>query len=170
MALPGNHNIWKQKESSPGGIEPPTFRLTAERADRLRHGDCAKKFVEKLHSWNVASSSNDWNISFLFFSPFVFQIRLYKSVIDTTKPSRNVIFVTVYQVAERPLCMRKSKPGFSIVLYFAFCPYLDAQTSDGQPYFKGSFEQSWLAFDQMSEEWPLPVVVALSWSETFNRV
>ena len=46
MALPGNHNIWKQKESSPGGIEPPTFRLTAERADRLRHGDCAKSGVE----------------------------------------------------------------------------------------------------------------------------
>ena len=25
--------------SSPGGLEPPTFRLTAERANRLRHGD-----------------------------------------------------------------------------------------------------------------------------------
>ena len=30
----------KQKEkTSPGGLEPPTFRLTAERANRLRHGD-----------------------------------------------------------------------------------------------------------------------------------
>ena len=29
----------KQTESSPGGLEPPTFRLTAERANRLRHGD-----------------------------------------------------------------------------------------------------------------------------------
>ena len=46
MALPDNYNIWKQKESSPGGIEPPTFRLTAERADRLRHGDCAKSGLE----------------------------------------------------------------------------------------------------------------------------
>ena len=27
------------KNSSPGGLEPPTFRLTAERANRLRHGD-----------------------------------------------------------------------------------------------------------------------------------
>ena len=30
---------WKGKKSSPpGGLEPPTFRLTAERASRLRHG------------------------------------------------------------------------------------------------------------------------------------
>ena len=30
----------KQKEwSSLGGLEPPTFRLTAERANRLRHRD-----------------------------------------------------------------------------------------------------------------------------------
>ena len=29
----------KRKISSPGGLEPPTFRLTAERANRLRHGD-----------------------------------------------------------------------------------------------------------------------------------
>ena len=28
-----------EKNSSPGGLEPPTFRLTAERANRLRHGD-----------------------------------------------------------------------------------------------------------------------------------
>ena len=27
-----------QKSSPPGGLEPPTFRLTAERASRLRHG------------------------------------------------------------------------------------------------------------------------------------
>ena len=25
--------------TSPGGLEPPTFRLTAERANQLRHGD-----------------------------------------------------------------------------------------------------------------------------------
>ena len=29
----------KKRKSSPGGLEPPTFRLTAERANRLRHGD-----------------------------------------------------------------------------------------------------------------------------------
>ena len=26
-----------QKQTPPGGFEPPTFRLTAERANRLRH-------------------------------------------------------------------------------------------------------------------------------------
>lgn len=33
--------IWRKKitSASPGGLEPPTFRLTAERANRLRHGD-----------------------------------------------------------------------------------------------------------------------------------
>ena len=28
----------KKKVSLPGGLEPPTFRLTAERANQLRHG------------------------------------------------------------------------------------------------------------------------------------
>ena len=27
-----------EKETPPGGLEPPTFRLTAERASQLRHG------------------------------------------------------------------------------------------------------------------------------------
>ena len=32
-------NIFPGKKSPPpGGLEPPTFRLTAERASRLRHG------------------------------------------------------------------------------------------------------------------------------------
>ena len=31
-------NFNKQKEAPPGGLEPPTFRLTAERASQLRHG------------------------------------------------------------------------------------------------------------------------------------
>ena len=32
--------IWiiGEKQSLPGGLEPPTFRLTAERAGQLRHG------------------------------------------------------------------------------------------------------------------------------------
>ena len=30
----------KKRLSPPGGLEPPTFRLTAERASRLRHGGC----------------------------------------------------------------------------------------------------------------------------------
>ena len=29
----------KKKVASLGGLEPPTFRLTAERANRLRHRD-----------------------------------------------------------------------------------------------------------------------------------
>ena len=28
----------EQKLTPPGGLEPPTFRLTAERANQLRHG------------------------------------------------------------------------------------------------------------------------------------
>ncbi len=28
----------KIKKTPPGGLEPPTFRLTAERASQLRHG------------------------------------------------------------------------------------------------------------------------------------
>ena len=31
-----------KKVSPPGGLEPPTFRLTAERASRLRHGGYLK--------------------------------------------------------------------------------------------------------------------------------
>ena len=45
----------KKKEStkgkkipSPGGLEPPTFRLTAERANRLRHGDNVEKKRENI--------------------------------------------------------------------------------------------------------------------------
>ena len=34
---------WGKNLSPPGGLEPPTFRLTAERASRLRHGGlCCK--------------------------------------------------------------------------------------------------------------------------------
>ena len=44
-----------QKDSSPGGLEPPTFRLTAERANRLRHGDMLRK---KLKIRDMFSSSN----------------------------------------------------------------------------------------------------------------
>ena len=35
---------WRENKiihAPPGGLEPPTFRLTAERASRLRHGGCA---------------------------------------------------------------------------------------------------------------------------------
>ena len=44
-----------KKFSSPGGLEPPTFRLTAERANRLRHGDHLESGSEILNF-----KSNDW--------------------------------------------------------------------------------------------------------------
>ncbi len=37
-----------QKIAPPGGLEPPTFRLTAERASQLRHGGCTKLQTESL--------------------------------------------------------------------------------------------------------------------------
>ena len=41
----GNKNI-----APPGGLEPPTFRLTAERASRLRHGGPLR--LRQFRSWN----------------------------------------------------------------------------------------------------------------------
>ena len=38
----------ERKIPSPGGLEPPTFRLTAERANRLRHGDNVEKLRENI--------------------------------------------------------------------------------------------------------------------------
>ena len=37
--------IGRQNCSPPGGLEPPTFRLTAERASRLRHGGFVMKVI-----------------------------------------------------------------------------------------------------------------------------
>ena len=53
----GQH-FWTAHENSrcdknsapPGGLEPPTFRLTAERASQLRHGGLS--MLEQLHHWN----------------------------------------------------------------------------------------------------------------------
>ena len=76
--------MWKEKQkkiSSPGGLEPPTFRLTAERANRLRHGDHLENGSEILNF-----KSNDWlhyvivPISFpdsLFFTSSSFSIFFY---------------------------------------------------------------------------------------------
>ena len=36
---PPNTEAQIKKAAPPGGLEPPTFRLTAERASRLRHRD-----------------------------------------------------------------------------------------------------------------------------------
>ena len=51
--------MWKKIITSPGGLEPPTFRLTAERANRLRHGD--------IH---IVVSSNFLLLSVLTFATF----------------------------------------------------------------------------------------------------
>ena len=40
------------KNRPPGGLEPPTFRLTAERANRLGHGDFFKGILYKLCALN----------------------------------------------------------------------------------------------------------------------
>ena len=38
----------------PGGLEPPTFRLTAERASRLRHGGLGERGAENSESVSAA--------------------------------------------------------------------------------------------------------------------
>ena len=38
----------KLKTTPPGGLEPPTFRLTAERASQLRHGGDKKLYKAKF--------------------------------------------------------------------------------------------------------------------------
>ena len=42
--------FFEKTESSLGGLEPPTFRLTAERANRLRHRDstCEQRVKDKM--------------------------------------------------------------------------------------------------------------------------
>ena len=53
---PAKVNIFGQltqpdkNSAPPGGLEPPTFRLTAERASRLRHGGLS--LLQLLHHWN----------------------------------------------------------------------------------------------------------------------
>ena len=51
--------LWKMaldpKEAPPGGLEPPTFRLTAERASQLRHGGWCKSKVFGTNSINYFS-------------------------------------------------------------------------------------------------------------------
>ena len=53
---PENQIKKKGKDSPPGGLEPPTFRLTAERAGQLRHGGFLLHedsiFLQKLEKAN----------------------------------------------------------------------------------------------------------------------
>ena len=43
-----------QNIALPGGFEPPTFRLTAERANQLRHGSCVLCIIHVLVQTHVA--------------------------------------------------------------------------------------------------------------------
>ena len=47
----------EKKASSPGGLEPPTFRLTAERANRLRHGDIHRYSLIYLHYYTFTHNA-----------------------------------------------------------------------------------------------------------------
>ncbi len=60
----------EKKNSSLGGFEPPTFRLTAERASRLRHRDAIHVHANKHSSWSFISlfelkKNENKNINFL---------------------------------------------------------------------------------------------------------
>ena len=50
---------WK---ASLGGFEAPTFRLTAERANRLRHIDC----VRKIENYQIIDIFLEYNIFSIF--------------------------------------------------------------------------------------------------------
>ena len=55
----------KDEVPPPGGLEPPTFRLTAERASRLRHGgmltnhECIYVFISSFIYENNTNTYND---------------------------------------------------------------------------------------------------------------
>ena len=53
----------RKKWSLPGGLEPPTSRLTAVRANQLRHGSCERGEKKEGHvneqSRNVENTKND---------------------------------------------------------------------------------------------------------------
>ena len=59
---------------SPGGLEPPTFRLTAERANRLRHGDnyiiVVEEYIVFAKSYMFRVFRKMTNVSILYLSIF----------------------------------------------------------------------------------------------------
>ena len=56
--------------TSLGGLEPPTFRLTAERANRLRHRD-------EFFTQRVACSKETRIIFIVFIRDLVFYVQIY---------------------------------------------------------------------------------------------
>ena len=76
LYIPFQFDTWQQQlmlirwfmgkckmKSPPGGLEPPTFRLTAERASQLRHGGlrCRQTYTgQVLHCTPVTLSVHTW--------------------------------------------------------------------------------------------------------------
>ena len=56
-------SVLAKKKSPPGGLEPPTFRLTAERANQLRHGGV--RALEE-NTGNIINSDSQHHIILLF--------------------------------------------------------------------------------------------------------
>ena len=54
-------------EASLGGFELPTFRLTAERANRLRHRDCVRK-IENYQTIDIVLEYNIFSIFDIFYA------------------------------------------------------------------------------------------------------
>ena len=55
----------KKRKPSPGGLEPPTFRLTAERANRLRHGDLDERQTHQPQSQTYSAGVLTTDTKFL---------------------------------------------------------------------------------------------------------
>ena len=53
----------RNRVSLPGGLEPPTFRLTVERANQLRHGSCALTKILSTSSFLKSRKSKNWPAS-----------------------------------------------------------------------------------------------------------
>ena len=66
----------KQKEPSLGGLEPPIFRLTAERANRLRHGDFLRMILYNFHQINFCG----WNFNLCKISATLYHARKTRTV------------------------------------------------------------------------------------------
>ena len=55
-----------KKNAPPGGLEPPTFRLTAERASQLRHGGWIENLAQGTH---VKENGDPYQRNKLFLYP-----------------------------------------------------------------------------------------------------
>ncbi len=64
--------VFVKKDPPPGGLEPPTFRSTAERASRLRHGgldifkNLTKIFNFCILKYEIPSNKELYSEHFMF--------------------------------------------------------------------------------------------------------